>query len=151
MAGLNLMVPSGEMSLTAATAATIATAKAPANQRLRIKGIELFFKSVSPTDTPVKVELSRITTDGGTATSITPAKMDDDLGETAQGTYKAVYTVEPTTYGANGRTWEIQPQIPFVYYFPVGDEIYIKGGNIWGIRLTAAQAQTASCNLIVEE
>jgi hypothetical protein len=153
MAGLNLTVASGEVTLTAATALTVLTVKAPANQRLRIKGIEVFFKSTSPTDTPVKIEWGRITTDGqtGTATAVTPAKHDDEMGETAQGTYFKNYGTEPTTYGTIFKTWEVQPQVPFVLYFPQGDEIYVKGGNEFGLRLTAAQGQTCSINLIVEE
>jgi hypothetical protein len=118
-----------------------------------VKGLEVFFKSTSPTDTPVKVDIARITSDGqtGTATSVTPVKLDDEMGETAQGTYFAAYGTEPNTYGSILRTWEIQPQIPFVVYFPQGDEIYIKGGNELGVRCNAAQAQTCSVNLIVEE
>jgi hypothetical protein len=153
MSALNLSIPSGEVSLTASTAKTVLTAKAPSNQRLRVKGLEIFFKSTSPTDTPVKIDIARITTDGqtGTATAITPAKLDDEMAETAQGTYFAAYGTEPTSYGAIIRTWEIQPQIPFCVYFPQGDEIYIKGGNELGIRLNPGQNQTCSVNLIVEE
>ena len=34
MAGLNITIPSGEVSLAAGTAKTVVTAKAPSNQRL---------------------------------------------------------------------------------------------------------------------
>lgn len=151
MAAYNLSVPSGEVALVAATAKTVVKVQAPANQAIRILGIEFFGKGVSNTDTPIKVELSRITTDGGTATTVTPAANDDDQSMTAQGVYKAAYTVEPTTYGANMRTWEVHPQTGLMYMFPLGQEIIVKGGNIWGVRCTATQNQTVSCNLIVEE
>ena len=151
MADLIVNVPSGEIALVAATAKTVMTFTAPANQRLKLKGLEIFGKGVSPTDTPIKVEISVITTDGGTATTITPAKNDNDMAETAQGVYKTNYTVEPTTYGVNIRIWEVQPQTGMVIYFPMHDELKIKGGTEYGVRMTAAQAQTVSINGVVEE
>jgi hypothetical protein len=151
MADLILNVPTGEISLVAATAKTILMAKAPANQRLKLKGLEIFGKGISPTDVPMKVELCIITTDGGTATTITPTANDNEMAETAQGTYKSNYSVEPTTYGAAIRTWEVHPQTGLVVYFPMHDEPKLKGGTIFGLRMTAAAAQTISANLIVEE
>lgn len=151
MADLLLTVPSGEVSLTGSVAKTVLAATAPANQRLKIMGVEIFGKGTSNTDTPIKCELSRITTNGGTATTITPAKVDDDDGETAQGTYQANFTVEPTTYGANMRIWEVHPQTGIIVYFPMHQEIKIKGGNIVGLRMTSTQAETVSAQFLVEE
>jgi hypothetical protein len=151
VADLILNVPTGEISLVAATAKTVLMAKAPTNQRLKIKGIEIFGKGISPTDVPMKIELSIITTDGGTATTITPQANDNELAETPQGTYKANYSVEPTTYGANLRVWEVHPQTGLIVYFPMHDEPTLKGGTIFGVRVTAAAAQTLSANLIIEE
>jgi hypothetical protein len=151
MADLNISVPTGEVSLVAATAKTCITMTAPANQRLKLLGFEVYGKSASPTDTPVKCELYRITTDGGTATTITPAPNDDDEAETPQGVYKGNYTVEPTTLGALLRTFEVHPQTGIIYMFPVGQEIRVKGGKELGMRLTAVAAQTFAINFIVEE
>ena len=151
MADLILNIPTGEVSLTAATAKTVFSMTAPANQRLKLKGIELFFKGTSATDTPVKCELSLVTSDAGTATTATPSKNDNDMAETAQGVYKTNYTSEPSTYGANLRTWEVHPQTGLVLYFPLHDEPRLKGGTEMALRLTAAQAQTVSANAVVEE
>ena len=151
MADLILNIPTGEVSLSAATAKTVFSMTAPANQRLKLKGVELFFKGVSATDTPVKCELSLVTTDGGTATTATPAKNDNDMAETAQGVYKTNYSLEPSAYGANLRTWEVHPQTGLVLYFPTHDEPRLKGGTEMALRLTAAQSQTVSVNAIVEE
>ena len=152
MADLILNIPTGEVALTAATAKTVFSMTAPANQRLKLKGIELFFKGTSATDTPVKCELSLVTTEGAAiATTATPAKNDNDMAETAQGVYKTNYTSEPSTYGANLRTWEVHPQTGLVLYFPLHDEPRLKGGTEMALRLTAAQAQTVSVNAIVEE
>jgi hypothetical protein len=152
MADLVLNVPAGEVSVTS-TAKTFLTMKAPANQRLKIKGIEIFGKGISNTDTPVKVELGIITTDGetGTATAVTAVPNDNDLGETPQGTYYKNYGTEPTTYGNILKTWEIQPQTGLVFYFPVGSEIKLKGGTELGIRLTSNQNETMSLTAVVEE
>jgi hypothetical protein len=149
MAALNLSVPTGEISLSAGTAKTVFLCKAPTNQRLRIYGFEIFFKSSSPTDTPVKIEVIRVTSDG-TGSALTPAPNDDDWGETPQGTYKGNYSVEPS-YGTTLRVWEIQPQTGIIYMFPAGQEICVKGGNLIGVRMTATQAETVSLNAIVEE
>ncbi len=149
MADLNLSVPTGEISLSAGTAKTVLLLKAPTNQRLRVYGFEIFFKSSSPTDTPVKIELIRVTSDG-TGSAITVAPLDDEQGETAQGTYKGNYSVEPS-YGTTVRVWEVQPQTGIIYMFPAGQELKIKGGNMVGLRMTATQAETVAVNAIVEE
>lgn len=151
MADLNISVPSGEVALVGGTPKTVMAITAPANQRLKLMGLEVFFKGTVATDTPVKIEISRITTNGGTATAVTPASNDDDDAETPQGTYQAAFTAEPSTYGANLRTWEVHPQTGLVVYFPFGQEIKIKAGKILGIRLTSTQNETVSLNAIVEE
>jgi len=151
MAGLNLHAPSGEVSLSAATARTVLSITAPANHRVKLKGLEVFGKGTSTTDTPMKVEVSRVTTDGGTATTLTPAKNDENAGETPLSTVRGSYTAEPSTYGANLKTWEVHPQTGLVVFFPPGDEVVIKGGNEIAVRITAAQAQTVSVNAYYEE
>jgi hypothetical protein len=151
MAGLRLHAPTGELSLTANTAKTCVTITSPANHRVLIRGVEVFFKGTSSTDTPVKIELARITTDGGTATGLTPLKNNESDQETPLSTVKINYTVEPTTYGATFKTWEIQPQTGLINWFPPGEEIAIQGGKEWGMRLTPTQAETVSINVYFEE
>jgi hypothetical protein len=151
MADLNVSVPTGEISFAAATAKTALTMTAPTNQRLKLLGFEVYGKSASPTDTPCKCEFYRITTDGGTATTLTPAPNDDDEAETPQGVYKAAYTVEPTTLGLLLRTFEVHPQTGLIYMFPVGQELRVKGGKELGLRITCPAAQTFCVNFIVEE
>ncbi len=150
MADLNLQVNCGEISVTSTTK-TFCTIKAPANQRLRIKGIEVFGKGTSNTDTPVKLEIGTVTADsvGGTSAPTVSAH-DGDYAETPQATYKTGYSSEPT-YGNIYRTWEVHPQIGLIVYFPLHDEIKIKGGAELGIRLTSTQSETMSLNVIVEE
>jgi hypothetical protein len=150
MSALNLQINVGECSVTSTTK-TFFTGKAPANQRLKIKGIEIFGKGTSNTDTPVKVEMGLITSDAvaGTTTPTTTPN-DGDLAETPQGTYKTTYASEPT-YGNIMRTWEVHPQTGLVVYLPLHDEIILKGGQEFGIRMTSNQAETMSLVVIVEE
>lgn len=150
MADLNLQINVGECSVTNTTT-TFLTLKAPANQRVKLKGVEIMGKGTSNTDTPVKVEIGKISADavGGTATPTTSAN-DTENGETAQGTYKKTYASEPT-YGNIFRTWEIHPQTGLIVYFPLHDEIKLKGGDEIGIRMTSNQAETVSLVAIVEE
>jgi hypothetical protein len=152
MADLNLQINAGEISVTS-TPKTVLTLKAPATQRLKIKGFEVCGKGTSNTDTPVKVELGLITSDGqtGTATAVTPNPLDGDLSETPQGTYFKNYGTEPNTYGNILRTWEVHPQTGLFLYFPLHDEIKLKGGQELGVRLTSNQAETMSLVAIVEE
>jgi hypothetical protein len=149
MAGLNLYFPSGEVTLGAGVAKTPITVIAAANHRVKIKGIEVFFKGVSPTDTPVKISFYRFSSDG-TGSTGTLYLQDENAGETIQTTGKISYTAEPTL-GNIFKIWEIHPQTGLVVYFPPGEEIIIKGGNKMGIQCTAAQGQTVSINLYLEE
>lgn len=152
MAGLLLHAPTGELSLTGGTAKTCWTLTSPTNHRVKILGVEIFFKGTSSTDTPVKIEMNRITTDGGTATTLTPAVNDQNANETPLSTVKSNYTVEPSTYGVNLKTWEVQPQTGVIVYFPQGQEIIVRGGSYEiGLRLTSTQNETVSIDVIYEE
>lgn len=152
MSALNLQVQTGEISVTS-TPKTWLTIKAPANQRVKIKGWGIFGKGTSNTDTPVKVEIALITTDGetGTATAVTPVPNDGDMGETPQSTCFKSYGTEPTTYGAIMRTLEVHPQTGLVEYLPLHDEIVLKGGTELGFRLTSNQNEPMSLNVFIEE
>jgi len=152
MADLLVQVASGEVALSS-SAKTVFTVSAPSNQRLKIKGIEIFGKGTSNTDTPAKVELMTYASiSGGTAGSVTTSKVDGDMGETVQATIAGNYSAEPTyTTGVTVRTWDVHPQTGLVVYFPLHDEIKIKGGAGFALRATQAQADTMSFNLIYEE
>ena len=62
MAGIKLHAPTGELSLTAGAAKTVAQLLAAANHRVIIKGYEVHGKGVLSTDTPMRVRLLRQTT-----------------------------------------------------------------------------------------
>lgn len=152
MSALNFQVSTGETAITS-TAKTVATIGAPTNQRVKIKGISVFGKGTSNTDSPVKVELlSYASITGGTAGSVTTSKQDGDLTETLQSTIAGNYTAEPTyTTPIVMQTWEVHPQTGLAIYFPLHDEIVLKGGTGFAVRLTSVQNETMSVNIMSEE
>jgi len=149
MAGIIGHIPSNEVSLTAATAKTVLQIVAATNHRVKVLGIELFFKGTSTTDTPVKVRILR-QTDAGTTSAATPVANDNSIDETLQTTGRHTATVEPTA-GDVLKMWEVHPQSGLIYCFPIGEEIIVKGGGRLGVECTAAQAQTCAANFIFEE
>jgi hypothetical protein len=152
MADLNIQASAGEASITS-TAKTVIAITAPSNQRMRIKGIEIFGKGTSGTDTPVKVELLKAASyTSGTAGSGVTSVLDQDYGETPQATYAYNFSAEPTyTSAIVMRVWEVQPQTGLIVYFPLHDEIKIKGGGVFALRLTSTQSETMAVQAICEE
>lgn len=153
MADLRFQVASGESALTASTARSLIVVTAPGNQRVKVLGVEIFGKGTVSTDTPIKCELMTFTSVGsGTPGSVTSSKLDGDLGETIQSTVAGNFTAEPT-YGGNVtvRTWEVQPQTGLAIYFPLDQEIKLKGGTGFALRCTSGQSETISVNCIFEE
>jgi hypothetical protein len=152
MSALNFQVATGEASITS-TAKTVATISAPANQRVKIKGVSVFGKGTSNTDTPVKIELMTYASlSGGTAGSVTVSKQDGDMGETVQSTVAGNYSAEPTyTSPVTVQVWECHPQTGFSVFFPLHDEIILKGGTGFAVRLTSNQNETMSVNITCEE
>lgn len=150
MAGVRVSVPSGEVSLTAATAKTVLSLKAAANHRALVKSLKVFFKGIVTTDTPVKIRLVRITADSGTGSAVTEVKVNEADNETIQCVGRHTFTVEPTI-GDVIDTWEVHPQTGLVVFYPQGEELAIIGGNEFALEMTAAQAQTVSASLTVEE
>jgi hypothetical protein len=153
MADLNFQATVGEISVTS-TAKSFIILTAPANQRVRIKGVECFGKGTSNADTPVKLELVKAASlTGGTAGTVpTSTPLDPDYAETIQTSITGNYTAEPT-YNSSAvmRTWEVHPQTGLAIYFPMHDEIKLKGGSVIGFRLTANQTETMALNVICEE
>jgi hypothetical protein len=152
MSALNYVIASGETALSAGVAKTLIAISAPANQRIKIKGVEIFGKGVTSTDTPVKVELvCAASIASGTPGTVTTIKNPTNMPETVQATVAGNYTAEPTYTTALSRVLECHPQSGFPYMFPMNDEIIVGGGSAFGVRLTSTQAETYSLNLVCEE
>lgn len=152
MAGLNVQIATGETPITS-TAKTVITVGAPPNQRVKIKGLLIDGKGTSNTDSPVKYELLIYASlSGGTAGSVTTSKQDGDMSETIQSTIAGNYTAEPTyTSPVTILTREIHPQTSKDFFFPTGEEIVLKGGTGFAVRLTSVQNETMAVSLFIEE
>jgi hypothetical protein len=152
MAGLLLHVNSGEVALTANTARSVLQVRAPANQRLVLRGIKVLGKQpAGGTDTPVKVRLTRSTANFGTGTAATPAKANPSLGEAIQSTAAAAFTAEPTTPADGGLMWEVQPQSGVIEFLPPGLEVHVPGGQAISFEATSPGTPTILITASYEE
>ncbi len=159
MAGIKFRATTQEVSLTAATAKTVAQLVAATNHRALVRALEVMFKGTASGDTPVKIELVRQST-AGTGTAVTTAangfcKDDPTVNETLQTAFNKDFSAEPTT-SEMLKVWEIHPQTgviyPLAFDWPVqvpGDS----GNNLHrlALKMTAAQAQTVVVNIDGEE
>jgi hypothetical protein len=155
MAALFFVVNSGEVTLAASVTTTLLQIKAPANQALRIKSINVWGKQpAGGVDTPVKIRLTRSTASFGTGTAATPGKTDPGRGETIQSTcYAAPFSTAPTTPTDTGIWMEVQPQTAAFYPVPFGQDLIIPGGaaiNVEAITITG-QTPTLVAVATVEE
>jgi len=149
MAGVKGAVNSGEVSLSAGVAKTVLQLVAAANHRVLVKGLSIFFKGTSATDTPAKVRVLRQTT-AGTMSAATTVKRDESADETLQTTAQKDATVEPTA-GEELEMQEIHPQTGLKIFYPLGEELIVKGGGRLGVEINAAQGQTAVVNIDFDE
>lgn len=144
MAGVRGTATTGAVALAAATAKTVNQLVAAANHRVGVKGFSVAFDGASPTAVPVKVELVRQST-AGTSSALTPVKKNEADDETLQTTARHTATVEPTTSDVV-ETIYVHPQGNFKQYYPLGEEVWVMGGNRLGIRVTAP----ATVNVIAQ-
>lgn len=144
MAGLDLHVTSGEVACAASAAVkTVLQIKAPTNQRLVVIGFKVMGKSAAGgTDPGVKLRLTRSTSNFGTGSSATPAKLNPSNGETVQSTAFGNFTIEPTSPSDCGVTYEVNPQSGVIEYYPFDKPWPVPGGQSLQIEATAVSGQT---------
>lgn len=157
MAGLRCVVPFSGISLAAGVGKTVCQIKAPANQRVKVVGWRLGFNGVVTTDQPIKVQgyhQSTAGTPGGGGTP-TPNKLERSLAETPQTTAVTAptggaWTAEPTA-GDLQYNNRCHPQGSNAETFYFTTEIWLKGGEWFGLFLTAPAANSVDGELIFEE
>lgn len=150
MAALELIVNSGNVSLSAATAKTVLQLCAPSHHRLRLKGYTITVGGTSPVD--LTVRLVRQST-AGTGSTRTVYKTEYSAAETIQSTAYYNFTVEPTV------TDEIEfkrLQGSYEKIYPMGQEIIIPGTDTnnatrIGLECTATGASTVAAEFRYEE
>jgi hypothetical protein len=153
MAGLYGVFTTGSVALVGGTAQTVIQIVAPTNQRLRITEYEFSFDGTNSANTPCQVKVERQTGGTFTNTAVAPKKINDlsNVAETLQASSKTAVTVEPTE--SDVLRW---PTIPVfggtvVIPLPPGQEDYIPGGSLLGIKLTAPQGVNAFVTVRYEE
>jgi hypothetical protein len=148
MADLVAVARSGAVSIST-SALTLIQIKAPGNQRVKITQISVNFQGTVNTNAPVLVQCM-IQTTAGTASSTTPLPTDGDVQETIQTTAQKTFTVEPT-YSSILREWYVHPQTSVLAPESLKKPIVLKGGQYFGITVTAGVAVTGSAYIEFEE
>jgi len=149
MAGNGFHVTSGEVS-TGTAKKTVLQVKAASNIRLKINEFDISFKGTSNTAAPIRVQVSRQSTDGTAGSAVTPVKNPSDSDDTLQLTAGKNYSAEPTE-GDILFDQEVHPQTGYTWQAPFGAEIMVKGGDRLAIVVTAGADVTCTARFRGEE
>lgn len=152
MSRLGFEVDSGIQTWSSG-AKTVFTVSAPTNQRVVFKGISGWGQGTTNTDSPLQIEIiTYASISGGTPGSVVSSKKQNELTESIQSTVAGNYTAEPTyTTGVTVKTLTLHPQLGLCIFWPLGDEIVIKGGTGLAVRVTSPQGDKAAFSIELEE
>lgn len=152
MSRLGFQVDSGIVTWSS-SAKTVFTVTAPANQRVVLKGIKGFGQGTTNTDSPLQIEvLTYASISGGTAGTVVTSKKQNELSETIQSTIAGNYSAEPTyTTGVTVQTLTCHPQLGMAIFWPLGDELVVKGGTGVALRITSPQSDKMAFSIELEE
>lgn len=150
MAGIRFDADVVDVALSAGVAKTVVQFLAAANHRALIRGVDISFKGVSATDTPVLVQWVQQTT-AGTATALTLDKRDEGYPETLQTTATHTATVEPTTTALKRWSTRVHPQNSRMALLPPDFELIIPGGSRRALYITAVEEQNVTLHIWGEE
>ena len=141
-------VTPSEVALVADTAKTVLMLTAPANQRVVIQRMGVFFDGTKSNNEPILIQLYRMT-DAGTLTSGSPADYQD-LGITFNTTMGYNATVEPSQ-GELVDTFNIHPQQGIEIILPLMQELIVAGGGRIAMVITAPDAVNCVAKFMFEE
>ena len=143
-----------KLSLTAATRKTLLQILAPNYQRVKVLGWSVFFDEEIGDATPANPVLVSIgKQSGGTGTANTPVKRTVG-SETLQVTAKDNFSTAATTTVMESKL--INAQTGYEVLFPLGQEIILAGGELFGIDVTpgvtiSTGGLNAVANILFEE
>lgn len=150
MAGLRVTAEnSAAVALAAATVKTAIQLNAPAQQRLKIQRVGIFFDGASPTAVPVVVRLIVATT-AGTNTALTLNKLVSSDSETIQTTAGENASAEPTKTTLLDQ-WLVHPQMGLDLTYAFGQEKIIVGGGRVALDCNAPAVVNVRCKIDFEE
>lgn len=150
MAGLRVTAENtAAVALAAATAKTVLQLNAPANQRLKLQRIGVFFDGSSTTAVPVLVRLV-IATTAGTNTALTLNKLVSTDDETIQSTAGENASAEPTKTTLLDQ-WLVHPQMGIDITYAFGQERVVAGGGRVALECTAPASVNVRGKIDFEE
>lgn len=150
MAGLRVTAENtAAVALSAATEKTLIQLNAPAQQRLKVLRVGVFFDGASTTAVPVLVKLI-LTTTAGTNTALTLAKTVSSDSETIQTTAGENASAEGTNSTLLDQ-WLVHPQMGVDLTYAFGQEKIVVGGSRIAVKVTAPAVVNARCKLDFEE
>lgn len=136
MAGLRVTAENtAAVALVAATEKTTIQLNAPAQQRLVVRRVGIFFDGASTTAVPVLVKLI-LTTTAGTNTALTLNKLVSSDSETIQTTAGENASAEGTNSTLLDQ-WLVHPQMGLDLTYAFGQEKVVVGGGRVAIKCTA--------------
>lgn len=147
MSGIICNAVTAKLALTASTRKTILQVTAAAQHRVKILGWSVFFDEEVGDATPaIPLLISVGKQTGGTGTANTPVKRVV-AAETLQTTAKDNFTVAATTTIMESKV--INAQTGYEILFPMGQEIVLAGGELFGIDVTpGATISTGGLNVV---
>lgn len=150
MARLLAVFSTAEIAAAVGANKTMLQILAPANHRVVVKRVGVYFDGISPTEQPIEIMAARQTTVGGGSSGCTPVKLDNSLAETIQTSGIMGCTSEPTTTDIV-EVCEAHPQQSYEWIYPLTEEIVVAGGTRLGIIVKAPQAVNCRTKLVIEE
>ena len=148
MAGVYGTVLSGEVTCLGGSANTVVLVRAQDNHPIKVRGWSIFFKGIAATNEPATVELTRASTNG-TMTIANPVETSG-TGNVPQANGWAGATAPPTAGDVLQRK-AIHPQGGYEVIIPMGQEIFVTGGQGIMVQVTADNSVTAIGEIMFEE
>jgi hypothetical protein len=121
-------------SLTSGTTYNLLVGAAPAQQRVAVTGFGIF-GAYNAAATPGLLQFAKAASAGSGGTAVTPLPLEPECTETFQSTWATQPSSAPSSIVVFDSR-EVNPQLGLTEYFPLGDEIYIKGGGFFVIQFT---------------
>jgi hypothetical protein len=150
MAGLRVTAEnSAAVALVAATVKTVIQLNPPANQRIKIQRIGMFFDGASTTAIPIVVRLIVATT-AGTNTALTLNKIVSSDSETIQTGAGENASAEPTKTTLLDQ-WLVHPQMGLDLTYAFGQEKIIVGGGRVALDMNAPANVNVRAKIDFEE
>ena len=136
----------GIQLLAITTVKTLLQLVAPANQDIVIREVGISFDGTNVTATPIDVAVL-FETSAGTATALTPTKVDERTPTALQSTAQDNFSAEPSLGGEILR-WYVHPQTGLVWQAtPYQNEIIVKGGDRVGLKIATTPSASIDANI----